>query len=40
MEELDWPAQIPDLDPIKHLWINWNTDCEPDHIIQHQCPIH
>ena len=29
VEELDWPAQSPDLNP---------TDCEPGLIAQHQCP--
>jgi hypothetical protein len=30
VEELDWPAQSPDLNPIKHTFgMNWNADCEP-----------
>ena len=38
VEELDRPAQSPDLKPIEHLWMNWNADCEPGLIAQHQCP--
>ena len=34
VEELDWPAQSPDLNPIKHFGMNWNTDCERDLIAQ------
>ena len=37
VEELDWSAQSPDLNP-KHLWENWNACCKPDLITQHQCP--
>lgn len=28
MEELDWPAQGPDLNPVYH-WMKWDTNCEP-----------
>jgi hypothetical protein len=35
VEELGWPAQNPDLNPIG---MNWNAKCEPSVIAQHQCP--
>jgi hypothetical protein len=39
VEELDWPAQSPDLNPIETPFgMNWNADCEPGLIAQHQCP--
>ncbi len=33
VEELDWPTQSHNLNPIKH----WNGDCEPGLLVQHQC---
>jgi hypothetical protein len=33
VEELDWPAQRPDLNPIEHLW----DELEPGLIAKHQC---
>ena len=32
VEELDWPAQSPDLNPIElnTLGMNWSADCEPN----------
>ena len=38
VEELDSPAQSPDLNPIDTFGMNWNADCEPGLITQHQCP--
>lgn len=38
VEETDWPAQIPDHNPMKHFGMNWSTNCEPRFITQHhQC---
>ena len=38
VEELDWSAQSPDLNPNKNLGMNWTANCEPGLIPQHQCP--
>ena len=38
VEELDWSAQSPDLNPIEHFGMNWNIYCKPDLIAQQQCP--
>ena len=38
VEELDWPAQSPDLNPSNTFGMNWNADSEPGLIAQHQCP--
>lgn len=32
MEELDRPAQSHDLDLSNAFGMNWNADCEPDHL--------
>ena len=37
-EELDCPAQSPDLNPTNTFGMNWNADCELDIIAQHLCP--
>ena len=34
IEELDWPAQSPDLIPTE---LSWNVDCKPGLLIQYQC---
>ncbi len=34
MEELDWPAQSSDLNPIRHAGMNWDGDCEPGILIK------
>lgn len=36
-KELDWPAQSHDLNPT--FGMNWNEDCEPGVLVQHQCLI-
>lgn len=36
VEELDWPAQIPDLTLFRANGINWNANCEPDIFAKHQ----
>ena len=38
VEELDWPAWSTDLNPIDTFGMNWNADCEPGLITQHQSP--
>nr|ACN11475.1 Transposable element Tcb1 transposase [Salmo salar] len=38
VEELDWPAQSPDLKPIKHRWDELERVCEPGLIAQRHCP--
>jgi hypothetical protein len=37
VEELDWSAQSPDLNPIDTIEMNWMADSEPGLIAQHQC---
>lgn len=33
-----WSVQNPDLNSIRHLlWMNCNTDCDPDLFMQHRC---
>lgn len=37
IKKFDWPAQSPDLNPIKlfiAFWMNYNGDCEPCLLIQ------
>ena len=36
VEEHDWPAQSPDLNPSNTFGMNWNANCEPGLIAQHQ----
>ena len=31
VEELDWPAQSPDLNPIKNLWVELQPRARPNH---------
>ncbi len=33
MEEFDWPAQSPDLNPIKQLWDKWTQTVSPNSLI-------
>lgn len=37
VEELDWPAQSPDLQPIKHLWDELEQRLRARPSCQHQC---
>lgn len=36
-EELDWPAQRCDIEPIQHLWHQLKHDYDPSLITQHLC---
>ena len=38
VEELDWHAQSLISTPSNTFGMNWNVDCEPCLIAQHQCP--
>ena len=37
VEDLDWPAQSPDLNTLDSFGRNWNADYEPSLIAQHGC---
>ncbi|CAB1435281.1 unnamed protein product [Pleuronectes platessa] len=37
VEELDWPAESTDLNPINTFGMNKNGDCESGPLVQHHC---
>jgi hypothetical protein len=38
VEELDWPAQSPDINPIKHLWDELECQLRTRPNVKYQCP--